>query len=182
MSKGIQECIEHQYLVRRQVGTWKGTSQPLWAYSLNVNYEITGPENGPVEQATGPKSVPVEGSTGPKNGPATGPKSVLSKRKKVHTEEKKEDPFSSEQKKSPAAAWLTALTELRLMMEKGTFDTWLAGSRLASVDKGTWQIEVQHEYAVDWLTNRLHAHILRSVQRHNPDVTAIEFIAREGAT
>jgi len=50
ISRAIKECLEAGYLLRHQVDTVKGTGKPIYAYSLNTEYELassaeTAPED-----------------------------------------------------------------------------------------------------------------------------------------
>ncbi len=77
------------------------------------------------------------------------------------------------------AKWTATLGELALQMTRATFDTWLRGSRVVARDNGTLTVQVRHEYAVDWLQNRLMPTIQRTADRHFPEGTTIRFTAGE---
>ncbi|MBC7264541.1 MAG: chromosomal replication initiator protein DnaA [Chloroflexi bacterium] len=59
--------------------------------------------------------------------------------------------------------WHAALGELQLQLTKATFDTWLKNTFLYSYEDGTFIIGVPNAYAKDWLTNRLHTTIKRTL-------------------
>lgn len=63
-------------------------------------------------------------------------------------------------------SWKKALEELALQMTRATFDTWLRGSLLLSVENGRATLGVRHAYSGDWLQNRLDKVILRTLGRH----------------
>jgi hypothetical protein len=61
------------------------------------------------------------------------------------------------------AVWTNVLEELRLQMTRSTFDTWLRGSRVGSVEGSVLTVWVRDEYAAEWLRTRLYAPIQRTV-------------------
>ena len=50
-------------------------------------------------------------------------------------------------------------------MTRATYDTWLRGALLLSVDDGRATLGVRHAYSVDWLQNRLEPVIRRTLAR-----------------
>jgi chromosomal replication initiator protein len=63
----------------------------------------------------------------------------------------------------PETVWQTALGELQLQMTKATFDTWVKQSHVAAYEDGTFIIGVHNGFAKDWLENRLHGTIQRTL-------------------
>ena len=63
----------------------------------------------------------------------------------------------------PAAVWQTALGELQLRMTKATFDTWVKQTHVVAYEDGTFIIGVHNGFAKDWLENRLHGTIHRTL-------------------
>jgi chromosomal replication initiator protein len=74
--------------------------------------------------------------------------------------------------------WQATLGELQLQINRGTFDTWLRGSRVIAYENDTLAVHVRHTYAVDWLENRLLPVIERALQRHAGPQAKVEFTAR----
>lgn len=74
--------------------------------------------------------------------------------------------------------WQTTLGELQLQMTRGTFNTWLRGSRVIAHDDNTLTVHVRHAYAVDWLQNRLLPIVERTLRRHAGPDAEVEFTAR----
>lgn len=64
---------------------------------------------------------------------------------------------------NPERVWQAALGELQLQMTKATFDTWVKQTRVVAYEDGTFIIGVQNGYAKDWLENRLHGTIQRTL-------------------
>jgi chromosomal replication initiator protein len=82
---------------------------------------------------------------------------------------------------SPEAAWKATLGELELQMTKATFNTWLRDARLLNAQASEYTIGVRNGYAKDWLENRLHDTILRTLSAIAGDEIAIRFVvASEG--
>ena len=101
--------------------------------------------------------------------------------------QRSEDSVGSEDKKGQTPEnqlrnaekqWQAALGELQLQMTRATFDTWLRGSRVIAYQDNTFTIHVRHDYAVDWLKNRLLPVIKRTLQRHAGPGVEIEFTAQ----
>ncbi len=57
--------------------------------------------------------------------------------------------------------WKSTLADLRLQMTGSTFNTWLAQTRLLSVNQDEYTVACHNDYAVDWLQNRLHDTVKR---------------------
>lgn len=64
---------------------------------------------------------------------------------------------------TPETAWKATLGELELQMTKATFNTWLKDARLLAKEDDEFVIGVRNDYAKDWLENRLHDTILRTL-------------------
>lgn len=63
----------------------------------------------------------------------------------------------------PETGWKATLGELELQMTKATFNTWLKDARLLACEEDEFVIGVRNDYAKDWLENRLHDTILRTL-------------------
>lgn len=61
-------------------------------------------------------------------------------------------------------AWQATLGELQLQMTRATFDTWLKDARYLAYEEGLFFISVPSAYAKDWLENRLHDTIVRTLE------------------
>ncbi len=64
---------------------------------------------------------------------------------------------------TPAEIWNTALDELQYKMTKATFDTWVRPTHAIRMDSGAMLVGVHSPYAKEWLENRLHTTIERTV-------------------
>ncbi len=73
-------------------------------------------------------------------------------------------------------AWKATLGELELQMTRATFNTWLKETQLVSHNGTTFVIGVRNDYAKDWLENRLHDTILRTLVDVAGDGAKLRFI------
>lgn len=77
---------------------------------------------------------------------------------------------------APETAWKATLGELELQMTKATFNTWLKDARLLSCEEDEYVIGVRNDYAKDWLENRLHDTILRTLSAITETRVKIRFV------
>lgn len=69
--------------------------------------------------------------------------------------------------------WQAALGQLQLEMPRQTFETWVRGTALLKQEDGALVVGVPNAYAKDWLENRLHGTVRRtlsSLMGHAVDV------------
>lgn len=79
-------------------------------------------------------------------------------------------------KLTPEAAWQATLGELELQMTKATFNTWLKGTRMLACNDHEYVIGVRNDYAKDWLENRLHDTIIRTLAAITGQESSIRFV------
>jgi chromosomal replication initiator protein len=77
---------------------------------------------------------------------------------------------------TPETAWKATLGELELQMTKATFNTWLKDARLLTKEEDEFVIGVRNDYAKDWLENRLHDTILRTLRAIYRQRVKIRFV------
>ncbi len=77
---------------------------------------------------------------------------------------------------SPEAAWKATLGELELQMTKATFNTWLKDARLLACEEDEYVIAVRNDYAKDWLENRLHDTIVRTLTAMAGNRVTVRFV------
>ncbi len=73
-------------------------------------------------------------------------------------------------------AWKATLGELELQMTKATFNTWLKDARLLACDEDEYVVGVRNDYAKDWLSNRLHNTIVRTLTTIVGKPVAVRFV------
>ena len=79
---------------------------------------------------------------------------------------------------SPQTAWKETLGELELQMTKAAFNRWLKDTQLVSAENGIYTIGTHTENARDWLANRLHGTIQRTVSSVVGQMLQVEFIVK----
>ena len=173
ISKGLQECLGHNYLTRRQVGVKPGIGSPLYAYSLNVDYEAPAT----VSEATDTdyKIADSETKAGQDTIASENELGIASVFEDTKVKEKQTKDESKDDILFPDI-WGVVLNELALQMSKDTYNSWLRGSRVVAVDNGIWTVQVENPYAVEWVDKRLRSVIERTMNRHQPGVE-LEFVA-----
>lgn len=78
--------------------------------------------------------------------------------------------------------WESALAEIELAVSKANFSTWFKGTSIARVEDGTVYLEVPNAFVKDWLFNKYHKAILRSLRNLSLEVRALEYgVAKEDA-
>lgn len=78
----------------------------------------------------------------------------------------------------PTAQWQAALGELQLQMTRATFDTWVKDTSVLAYEDGEFIIGVPNAYAKDWLENRLHASIKRTLAQVAGRAVGLRFVVR----
>src|SRR5512143_999648 len=76
----------------------------------------------------------------------------------------------------PDQVWQTALGELQLQLTGATYDTWLGTASLVAYENGLFTVGVQNDRAKDWLENRLHDLIKRTIDGIVGKPTEVRFV------
>lgn len=76
----------------------------------------------------------------------------------------------------PETAWKTALGELELQMTKATFNTWLKDAHLLDCNGDEYLVGVRNDYARDWLENRLHSAVIRTLSSIAGHPVSVRFV------
>ena len=80
----------------------------------------------------------------------------------------------------PEQIWQAALGQLQLEIPKSTFDTWVRGTALLSQDDGAYVVGVTNAYAKDWLENRLHGTVKRTLSGLAGRSVDVRFVVAPG--
>ncbi len=80
----------------------------------------------------------------------------------------------------PEQIWQAALGQLQLEIPKSTFDTWVRGTALLSQDDGAYVVGVNNAYAKDWLENRLHGTVKRTLSGLAGRSVEVRFVVSPG--
>jgi chromosomal replication initiator protein len=63
------------------------------------------------------------------------------------------------------AVWEKTAAALALQMTRATFDTWLRGSLLLSLENGCATLGVRHPHGAEWVQHRLQRLVLAALSR-----------------
>ncbi len=78
--------------------------------------------------------------------------------------------------------WEQALVEIELGVSKANFSTWFRDTSIVRVQEGTVYLEVPNAFVKDWLYNKYHKSILRSLRNLSLEVRALEYsVTKEDA-
>ncbi len=72
--------------------------------------------------------------------------------------------------------WEKCLSEIELSISKANFTTWFKNTSIVKEDGGTIYIGVPNEFVKDWLYNKFHKLILKTIISHEDGVRSIEYI------
>lgn len=75
--------------------------------------------------------------------------------------------------------WHATLGELQLQMTKATFDTWVRPTHAIAYADGAMVVGVHSPYAKDWLENRLHTTIQRTVTGIIGRSTEVRYVVKD---
>jgi hypothetical protein len=85
-------------------------------------------------------------------------------------------PSTDQARPTAEKLWEMTLGQLQLQMTRATFDTWLRDTWLVSADDGLWQVGVKNDAAREWLENRLHDAVSRTVTNIAGHPVAVEYV------
>ena len=77
--------------------------------------------------------------------------------------------------------WNSVLHEVELTVSKANFSTWFRNTCVVKQDGGTVFVGVPNEFAKDWLFNKYHKIILRSLRDLGEGVRGLEYVISKGA-
>ncbi|PIQ68725.1 MAG: chromosomal replication initiator protein DnaA [Candidatus Taylorbacteria bacterium CG11_big_fil_rev_8_21_14_0_20_46_11] len=72
--------------------------------------------------------------------------------------------------------WESALTEIELSVSKANFTTWFKDTAIAKIEDGVVFIAVPNAFVKDWLFNKYHKFILRSLRNLAVEIRALEYL------
>lgn len=71
--------------------------------------------------------------------------------------------------------WESALIEIELSVSKANFTTWFKDTSISRVEEGVVYLSVPNTFVKDWLLNKYHKFILRSLRNLSEQVRALEY-------
>lgn len=72
--------------------------------------------------------------------------------------------------------WDNCLTEIEMNISKANFTTWFKNTSIIKEDAGTLFVGVPNEFVKDWLNNKFHKLILKTLMNYEGDVRSVEYI------
>lgn len=72
--------------------------------------------------------------------------------------------------------WQNALSQIELGVSKPSFATWFKGTRVLDLSEGTVTIAVPNAFAKEWLENKYHKFILKSLRDAIPEIRSVNYI------
>ncbi len=72
--------------------------------------------------------------------------------------------------------WNNCLSEIESGISKANFTTWFKNTSIVKEDNGTVYIGVPNEFVKDWLYNKFHKLILKTIITHEESIRGIEYI------
>jgi chromosomal replication initiator protein len=72
--------------------------------------------------------------------------------------------------------WDKSLAEIELSISKANFTTWFKNTSIVKEEGGTLYLGVPNEFVKDWLYNKFHKLILKTLISNNDSIRSIEYI------
>lgn len=72
--------------------------------------------------------------------------------------------------------WTKALTEIELNISKANFSTWFKNTHISKIENGVVHLGVPNIFSKEWLHNKYHMFILRSLREVSSDIRGLEYI------
>ncbi len=72
--------------------------------------------------------------------------------------------------------WNTCLAEIETSISRANFTTWFKNTMIVKEDQGTLFIGVPNEFVKDWLNNKFHKLILKTLMNHSENIRSVEYM------
>ncbi|TSC57545.1 MAG: chromosomal replication initiator protein DnaA, partial [Parcubacteria group bacterium Greene0416_79] len=72
--------------------------------------------------------------------------------------------------------WESVLAEIELGVSQATFTTWFKGTAVTRLEEGIVYLSVPNTFVKDWLVNKYHKSILKSLRTFSEHVRALEYV------
>ncbi len=72
--------------------------------------------------------------------------------------------------------WESVLGEIELQVSKANFNTWFRDTHIHKQDDGVILLSVPNPFTKDWLSNKFHKAILKSLRNFGHDVRSLEYV------
>lgn len=77
--------------------------------------------------------------------------------------------------------WQHALNDLELVVSKANFITWFKNTYGIKLEEGVFYVGLPNEFYRQWLSEKFHKEILKSLRHHNESIRSIEYIISKTA-
>lgn len=71
--------------------------------------------------------------------------------------------------------WENALVDIETSISRANFTTWFKNTSITKEDAGTLYIGVPNEFVKDWLYNKFHKLILKTLMSHSDNIRCVEY-------
>src|SRR3989344_7973040 len=71
--------------------------------------------------------------------------------------------------------WQAALNEIELTITKANFITWFKHTNIVHNEGGAIIVSVPNAFTKEWLENKYHKFIIRSLRANNPEVRSVSY-------
>ena len=72
--------------------------------------------------------------------------------------------------------WENTLVDIELSISKANFSTWFKNTSIQKIDGGVVYLGVPNQFVKDWLTNKYHKDILKTLRSFSTEVRGLEYI------
>ncbi|MEK7622143.1 MAG: chromosomal replication initiator protein DnaA [Patescibacteria group bacterium] len=72
--------------------------------------------------------------------------------------------------------WTDALAEIELSISKANFGTWFKNTNIARQDSGIVFLNVPNTFVKEWLANKYHKFIIKSLRDLHPEIRGVEYL------
>lgn len=76
--------------------------------------------------------------------------------------------------------WKNALTEIELELSKANFRTWFKDTYIVDFGDGVVHLAVPNQFVRDWIANKYHTFLLKTLRRLFSGVRSIEYVIAQG--
>ncbi len=78
--------------------------------------------------------------------------------------------------------WDNCLGEIEANLSKANFTTWFKNTSIAKEDSGTLYVGVPNEFVRDWLYNKFHKLIVKTLMNHSDNIRSVEYVITKPET
>ena len=78
--------------------------------------------------------------------------------------------------------WQSVLVEIELSVSKANFTTWFKDTRIVKEDEGTIVVSVPNAFAKEWIIQKYHHTILKTLRNLDSSIHAVEYVVNKEET